>query len=1070
MCRAGIVLLLVALSQPAASDIGGADTGALDRLVFGEASTVRATDRYRTTGMALPSLNAGLWSKANVTQPERRFSSGGCAFRFPPEPCVDTDSQVILLTAASSLVSLVAHRSGQMESVLNLSASASCTSTVKLLPAKPGAGGKGVATLPCAADAASALTTSLGTANGLTLDECKSHCCSQLNCSAFAWYDTAKGLLCSTFTQAHILGPQPFGPGTNCRTAQGGQLTVAAAAEDQVANGLRSGTWLGGVGTGGYEIRADGTFHLSTIRNQSPAAEPWQGIVRDLVLAVSVDGEAHVVRLKPFGNLSAVPQIIYDDAFPVARLRFLGNLTLFAYGLITPGDSNTSNTPTVVFTLRTTNDKPDETPMNISFMVAGGVFRNDWRQVAPPLHPAPGNLRTRAACAAACTAAPQCYAWQFPGNGSCFFDSSSYAQGANLPGTDSGLPGNFTYSSRGVSFTTRVLGPSPQVPTPPPAHHGAQCRAAPAVPGEDITGTSATRTSVADGQPGLDDCRSSCCNMTDPPCNGWVVADKTAPAGAHGSPCAPGRACCWMMAGLVKSSTGGTPWATSSVGTPGQPPAPTTHELHNALGSEGFFVPAGQDAGVTAGSGSAVSIEALLAVLMAPLPAQALSDGGRQGAPDELFQAAAATASHVAPGDSVSLSVAHAWRFPHYYWYRDTHGGTDNGVRYTLNFQDVEAVAASIQLKNVTQNLGDWQSIYAGLPSPLLRDASFNLFNHIRSAIWHREDNQYRQWESYEFADYMNPTNGDERHVPYFNYLPETMRSKLLTEVNLLQEPTGMFPCVVVSAAHNNQKSDPCAGQTLTHPDDITMMLIAAHEQYALANDTALITAIYPKLMKAFGFYQKYYDTAPWSVPFLTHETYDAVKESATVTGEGNLGSSLYNAVNYLLGLHIVRELAGAQSDAATVKAAQGMIAKVQSSIQRNFWQPAAGFYIGDTVHMNTYLLEQNGWSYHSSDDLHGQVLAYRLGFGDLLPRKQMQLHQQYILRDLRTEWGLQFDDYSKQNWLMSDHSHASLLLRWNEVGGWDTSLRQIQFWRDQKHEMTKNTAVIDTNTGTFSG
>eukprot|EP01043_Picozoa_sp_COSAG02_P045359 COSAG02_NODE_4138_length_5725_cov_20.138287_1_plen_557_part_10 len=557
-----------------------------------------------------------------------------------------------------------------MESVLNLSASASCTSSVKLLPVKPRTGGKGVATLPCAADPAAALTTSLGTANGLTLDECKSHCCSQLNCSAFAWYDTAKGLLCSTFTKAHILGPQPFGPGTDFRKAQGGQLTVAAAAEDQVANGLRSGTWLGGIGTGGYEIRADGTFHLSTIRNQSPAAEPWQAIVRDLVLAVSVDGEAHVVRLKPFGNLSAVPQIIYDDAFPVARLRFLGNLTLFAYGLITPGDSNTSNTPTVVFTLRSVNKKSDGTPMNISFMVAGGVFRNDWRQVAPPVQPAPGDLRTRAACAAACTTTPLCYAWQFSGNGTCFFDSNSYAQGANLPGTDSGLPGNFTYSSRGVSFTTRVVDPAPPVPAPSPASHGAQCRAAPAVPGKDITGSSATRKSVADGQPGLDECRSSCCNMTDPPCNGWVVADKTAPPGAHASPCVPGRACCWMMAGLVKSSTGGTPWSTSS--TLSQPPAPTASELHNALGSEGFFVPTGQGAGVTAGSGSAMSIEALLAMLMAPVPALALSDGGRQGKPGELFQAAAATASHVAPGDAVSLSVAHAWHFPHYYWYRDT--------------------------------------------------------------------------------------------------------------------------------------------------------------------------------------------------------------------------------------------------------------------------------------------------------------------------------------------------------------------------------------------------------------
>ena len=43
---------------------------------------------------------------------------------------------------------------------------------------------------------------------------------------------------------------------------------------------------------------------------------------------------------------------------------------------------------------------------------------------------------------------------------------------------------------------------------------------------------------------------------------------------------------------------------------------------------------------------------------------------------------------------------------------------------------------------------------------------------------------------------------------------------------------------------------------------------------------------------------------------------------------------SLYNAVNYLLGLHIIRELAGSQSDATTVAESQAMIHRVQKSIQ----------------------------------------------------------------------------------------------------------------------------------------
>ena len=70
-------------------------------------------------------------------------------------------------------------------------------------------------------------------------------------------------------------------------------------------------------------------------------------------------------------------------------------------------------------------------------------------------------------------------------------------------------------------------------------------------------------------------------------------------------------------------------------------------------------------------------------------------------------------------------------------------------------------------------------------------------------------------------------------------------------------------------------------------------LLTQPAHRFALANDTSLITQIWPKLLKAFGFYKKYYDTAPWAIPFTTHETYDAVKESPSITGEGNYGSSL---------------------------------------------------------------------------------------------------------------------------------------------------------------------------------
>ena len=91
-------------------------------------------------------------------------------------------------------------------------------------------------------------------------------------------------------------------------------------------------------------------------------------------------------------------------------------------------------------------------------------------------------------------------------------------------------------------------------------------------------------------------------------------------------------------------------------------------------------------------------------------------------------------------------------------------------MRYAGVHDDVYAVAASAQkaLESgaAAQRLLDWHSIYDGLCAidPLLRDASFGLFAHLRSSMWMGNTGkgglQYRQWESLEFTDLMNPTNG----------------------------------------------------------------------------------------------------------------------------------------------------------------------------------------------------------------------------------------------------------------------------------------------------------------------
>jgi hypothetical protein len=247
-------------------------TAPLDALLFYAPSTLTpaAFAATRAAVNALPSLNAGLWAAANSTRAEAPFI-------FPPHP-------------------------PGMEIIVNTSAAPACTSGAANLSS---AGG--VATLPTGAD-----DVALGKVYGLSFAECVSWCCSTAACAAVAFYETDdEGLLCQGYTAAFATGPQPF-PAAHVRFAQGAALATAPAAEDDVANGLRSGTWLGGLGTGGYELRADGRAHLSTIRNQHPAGEPWEGPLRDFVLAVALDGVAHAVALQPVGGLSPVspPEVI----------------------------------------------------------------------------------------------------------------------------------------------------------------------------------------------------------------------------------------------------------------------------------------------------------------------------------------------------------------------------------------------------------------------------------------------------------------------------------------------------------------------------------------------------------------------------------------------------------------------------------------------------------------------------------------------------------------------------------------------------------------------------------------
>jgi uncharacterized protein (DUF608 family) len=242
----------------------------------------------------------------------------------------------------------------------------------------------------------------------------------------------------------------------------GGKMDIATNLNPDssaIPIGLTSAVPLGGVGTGNYEIKADGKMYLSTIRNQDMAGEPWQGTVRDFAIVVSVNSVIYSIRIDSSVPLAApVPTLVYQGLYPLSKLTFL-DMSLYMYSTVTPADLPRSNTPAVVFSLHVNNPSTTAT-LDVSFlMIMPMGIRNDWTQVAPATAFSLGSAITSSAqCASACSQSASCLAWQYnTSTGVCVGDTV-YTEGYNSAGFDSGHPGVYNLSTNFVSFQTAATG------------------------------------------------------------------------------------------------------------------------------------------------------------------------------------------------------------------------------------------------------------------------------------------------------------------------------------------------------------------------------------------------------------------------------------------------------------------------------------------------------------------------------------------------------------------------------------------------------------------------------------
>lgn len=91
-------------------------------------------------------------------------------------------------------------------------------------------------------------------------------------------------------------------------------------------SGMRSAVPLGGLGTGSFELRADGTIHEWTIENQSPggSAKLNKGALNLAVFGVRIaDGDkskASLLRIHAPHGYPGVESLSYSGSYPVSKL------------------------------------------------------------------------------------------------------------------------------------------------------------------------------------------------------------------------------------------------------------------------------------------------------------------------------------------------------------------------------------------------------------------------------------------------------------------------------------------------------------------------------------------------------------------------------------------------------------------------------------------------------------------------------------------------------------------------------------------------------------------------------
>ena len=377
---------------------------------------------------------------------------------------------------------------------------------------------------------------------------------------------------------------------------------------------------------------------------------------------------------------------------------------------------------------------------------------------------------------------------------------------------------------------------------------------------------------------------------------------------------------------------------------------------------------------------------------------------------------AMAVSSEVPAGGTTVVTVVLGYFFPHRAYIT-----TPVGNNYNNLVSDAEdaALTMAARLPEVVQKIHAIHEpiLNSSMPS-WMRDTLVGTLHHMRSAWW-GVDGRWRQWEAYDCVNVDSVHNDGERHVPYMMLFPGSIKSKVRAwgsqqlSNGMIQE---QLACGCMGGIDANL--DKGCGRIMS--DVSSMYIIYILELLKWHNDTDFAREMFASAKKA----------ADWHVsvstfhgmPYKLETTYD-------VLAFPRYDAASYSTLFHILAMRAIQELcAFMKVDASAYKAAEEAAVASQESMM---WDEDEQFYIAYT----------GGEKAVFADTFYPQVLAYSLGYGELVNKTRIKLHLQKVAVANDDPSGLKILTGRKTGntptegdvWMMAPADHSTLLVRLGE-------------------------------------